>query len=87
MPFLTFLYDTISFYFLQQPRYNGTCQSDTNSDAIHQADRGRIARLHARRKDLRKDFLQKLSTRVIIENQVIALEELNKLNRMWCATL
>lgn len=36
-----------------------------------------VAKLHARQRDQRKDFLHKLSTRVIIENQVIALEDLN----------
>ena len=36
-----------------------------------------IAKLHNRIADTRKDFLHKLSTRVVNENQVIALEELN----------
>jgi putative transposase len=36
-----------------------------------------VAKLHARQRDLRKDFLHKLSTTVVIENQVIALENLN----------
>ncbi len=37
----------------------------------------RIARLHNRIADTRKDFLHKLSTRVVNENQAIALEDLN----------
>lgn len=38
--------------------------------------RRRIARLHARIADVRKDFQEKLSTRLIHENQVIVLEDL-----------
>lgn len=37
----------------------------------------RVAKLKARQADTRKDFLHKLSTRVVSENQVIALEDLN----------
>ena len=37
----------------------------------------RVARLHARIKDCRADYLHKLSTRLIRENQTIALESLN----------
>ena len=37
----------------------------------------KIAQLKARQRDLRKDFLHKLSTRVVRENQAIALEDLN----------
>jgi putative transposase len=36
-----------------------------------------IAKLHNRISGTRKDFLHKLSTRVVNENQVIALEDLN----------
>jgi len=36
-----------------------------------------ISRLHNQISDTRKDFLHKLSTRVVNENQVIALEDLN----------
>jgi putative transposase len=36
-----------------------------------------VARLHAKIKDIRADFLHKLSTRLIRENQTIALEDLN----------
>ncbi len=39
----------------------------------------RIAQLKAKQRDIRKDFLHQLSTRVIHENQVIALENLNVL--------
>lgn len=36
----------------------------------------RVAKLKAKQRDKRKDFLHKLSTRVISKNQVIALEDL-----------
>jgi putative transposase len=36
-----------------------------------------VARLHAKIKDIRADFLHKLSTRLIRENQTIVLEDLN----------
>jgi putative transposase len=36
-----------------------------------------VAKLNARLRDTRKDFLHKLSTKVVNENQVIALEDLN----------
>ncbi|MEA5522172.1 RNA-guided endonuclease TnpB family protein [Limnoraphis robusta] len=39
--------------------------------------RVRKAKLYAQMKDTRKDFLHKLSTQIIIENQVIVLEDLN----------
>jgi len=41
--------------------------------------RKKVAILHAKISDTRKDFLHKLSTRVIRENQTIALEDLNVL--------
>jgi putative transposase len=37
----------------------------------------RVARLHAKIKDTRTDFLHKLSTKIIRENQTIVLEDLN----------
>jgi putative transposase len=37
----------------------------------------RVARLKAKQADARKDFLHKFSTKVVNENQVIALEDLN----------
>jgi putative transposase len=37
----------------------------------------RVAKIHANIKDIRTDFLHKLSTRIVNENQVIALEDLN----------
>jgi putative transposase len=39
--------------------------------------RARVARLHARIADARRDATQKLSTRIVAENQAIALETLN----------
>ena len=40
-------------------------------------DRRKVARIHARIKDQRTDFLHKLSTRIVRENQAIVLEDLN----------
>ena len=37
----------------------------------------RIAKLHCRIEDMRKDFLHKLSTKLTSENQVVVLEDLN----------
>jgi putative transposase len=39
--------------------------------------RKKLAKLHAKIKDSREDFLHKLSTKIIHENQVIVLEDLN----------
>ncbi|MEB3248016.1 MAG: RNA-guided endonuclease TnpB family protein, partial [Merismopediaceae bacterium] len=39
--------------------------------------RRRVAKIHAEIKDTRTDFLHKLSTRLIRENQTIVLEDLN----------
>jgi len=39
--------------------------------------RRKVARIHARISDIRNDFLHKLSTRIIRENQTIILEDLN----------
>ena len=39
--------------------------------------RSKIARLHNQIADTRKDFLHKLSSRVILENQIVVLEDLN----------
>jgi putative transposase len=39
--------------------------------------RRKVARIHARIKDQRTDFLHKLSTRIVRENQAIVLEDLN----------
>ncbi|MBS3949586.1 MAG: transposase [Peptococcaceae bacterium] len=42
----------------------------------------KVARIHAKVKDQRLDFLHKLSTRIIDENQVIAVESLQAKNMM-----
>lgn len=42
----------------------------------------RVARVHEHIVNIRKDFLHKLSTRLVIENQVIAVERLNVKNMM-----
>ena len=39
--------------------------------------RKKVARLHAKQRDTRTDFLHKLSTKIVKENQLIALEDLN----------
>lgn len=39
--------------------------------------RQRVARIHARITDRRRDFLHKLSTRLVRENQVVVIEDLN----------
>ncbi|HEU5023777.1 MAG TPA: RNA-guided endonuclease TnpB family protein [Spirillospora sp.] len=39
--------------------------------------RRRVARVHARIADRRRDFLHKLSTRLVRENQVVVIEDLN----------
>lgn len=43
----------------------------------YQIARRKVARLHARIKDTRSDFLHKLSTKLVRENQAIVLEDLN----------
>jgi putative transposase len=43
----------------------------------YQLARRKVARLHARVKDTRTDFLHKLSTRLVRENQALVLEDLN----------
>jgi putative transposase len=50
------------------------CQKGSNRRGLM---RLRVARLKAKQADTRKDFLHKLSTKVVYENQVIALEDLN----------
>lgn len=42
-----------------------------------EAARLKVAKLKAQLRDTRKDFLHKLSSRLVIENQVISLEDLN----------
>jgi putative transposase len=42
--------------------------------------RRRIARIHARIGDRRRDFLHKVSTRLVHENQVVVIEDLNVRN-------
>lgn len=63
---------------------------DARIDAAHRAlarkvpgsgrwerQRARLARLHARRRDVRDDFLHKETSRLVDENQVIGIEDLN----------
>jgi putative transposase len=48
-----------------------------NGSKRREITRLKLARLHHRIADKRKDFLHKLSTKVVSENQVIVLEDLN----------
>ncbi|MGR3276388.1 RNA-guided endonuclease InsQ/TnpB family protein [Acaryochloris marina NIES-2412] len=50
------------------------CEKGSNR---RQSAKLKVARLHNRIKDIRTDFLHKLSTQLIIENQEINLEDLN----------
>jgi len=50
------------------------CEKGSNR---RQVAKLKVARLHSRIKDIRTDFLHKLSTQLIIENQAINLEDLN----------
>lgn len=43
----------------------------------HQKAAAKVARLHASVNDARNDFLHQLSTRIVRENQVVAVEDLN----------
>ncbi|WP_067792305.1 RNA-guided endonuclease InsQ/TnpB family protein [Actinomadura formosensis] len=56
-------------------------QRDLARKAEGSANRGRarrrVARIHARITDRRRDFLHKLSTRLVHENQVVVIEDLN----------
>ena len=48
----------------------------------YENSRLKVAKLHAKIKDLRSDFLHKLSTDIIRENQTIVLEDLNVSNHL-----
>ena len=48
----------------------------------YEKSRLKVAKLHAKIKDLRGDFLHKLSTDIIRENQTIVLEDLNVSNHL-----
>ena len=49
----------------------------TQGSKRYEKARARVAKFHAKLKDTRTDFLHKLSTEIINENQVIVLEDLN----------
>jgi putative transposase len=49
----------------------------TKGSKRRETARKKVAKLHAKIADTRKDFLHKLSTKVIRENQTVALEDLN----------
>ncbi len=50
----------------------------------------KVARIHARISDRRKDFLHKLTTRLVRENQVVVIEDLSVRNMVaitsWTGT-
>jgi putative transposase len=52
------------------------CRKQKGSKQREKA-RKRVAKIHAKIKDTRTDFLHKLSTRIVRENQTIVLEDLN----------
>jgi putative transposase len=58
-------------------RLNKKLSKKTMGSKRRERTKLRLARLHTKIKDTRKDFLHKLSTRIINENQVIVLEDLN----------
>ncbi|TDC47072.1 transposase [Actinomadura sp. KC345] len=49
----------------------------TPGSANRDKGKARVARIHARIADRRRDFLHKLSTRLVHENQVVVIENLN----------
>ena len=51
--------------------------SDEKGSKRREKARKRVAKIHAKIKDTRTDFLHKLSTRIVRENQTIILEDLN----------
>lgn len=50
------------------------CQKDSNRRKVAKL---KLAKLHAKTKDSRCDFLHKLTTRLVRENQALAIEDLN----------
>ncbi len=50
------------------------CKKDSNRRKVAKL---KLARLHAKVKDSRADFLHKLTTRLVRENQTLAIEDLN----------
>ena len=52
------------------------CAKKTKGSANRKKAKLKVAKLHAKITDFRKDFLHKLSTRLVNENQVIAIETL-----------
>ena len=58
-------------------KLNRNLSRKTRGSKRYEKARVRRAKLYAQMKDTRKDFLHKLSTRIINENQVIVLEDLN----------
>ncbi|PNG23622.1 RNA-guided endonuclease InsQ/TnpB family protein [Streptomyces cahuitamycinicus] len=66
-------------------------QRDLSRKAKGSANRGkarrRVAKLHARIADRRRDFLHKLSTRLVRENQTVVIEDLAVRNLMRNGTL
>lgn len=54
----------------------------TKGSANRERARVKVARIHARIADRRRDFLHKISTRLVRENQTVVIEDLNVRNMM-----
>jgi len=61
----------------KNPEYQRRLAKKQKCSKNHAKARLKVAKLHTQIKDSRTDFLHKLSTRIINENQVICLEDLN----------
>ena len=58
------------------PRCNGAMRGKQKRSKNREQARKKVARLHAREAFRRRDFQQKLTTRIIRENQVVCVESL-----------
>lgn len=74
-------------YLRKLARLQKTLSRCTKGSNRRQVAKLKVARLHSRIKDIRTDFLHKLSSKLIVENQEINLEDLNVSgllkNRRW----
>nr|WP_240041624.1 transposase [Okeania hirsuta] len=58
-------------------KLNKSLSHKTKGSKRYEKARARMAKFHAKLKDTRIDFLHKLSTKIIRENQTVVLEDLN----------
>ncbi len=58
-------------------RANKKLSKCQNGSKRRQVAKLKLAKLHAKVKDSRTDFIQKLTTRLVRENQALAIEDLN----------